>query len=641
MRRKKSKSFNITPYIVILVFLAILSAIFYFAFERSTYISCGILLETKENSNTIDLKIGYEDNIKWVRITKKMGLPKGIAYNISFKGISVKSIIPCKVYTGKILSRNNKSIELNHKVLTLGKNVFYYKISNNMLIKMSPNDLIVGTTHSKFIENNNRVAAIIIYPPDITAIRVGISDSEFASLDHYNLLMHSSEGFIVTYNDGNSIRVKNNYIKIDYNDSNMKISTYYKSKSRGTITSSMVLPETNERIYLSAFAANPIYFDSLNRISKNYEYIPKYYGSFEIFIKNKSMRLINDVDVENYLRSVVPSEMPTTGGIEGYKTQAVAARTYVLSDMLSGRFAKDGFYVDDTIKSQVYNSNPSNPICDSAIVATKGQVLTYNNRIIDAKYYSTSCGVGAPFNEVYYNNFKDLDKNTEPYLTFNNYTTSKISNLSNEFDASNFLKDWTIKSYDSNSPYFRWKFSYDMNYLNNLINKNIYAAFNSNPDSYRKKFIFEFYKHVKIPKKGIGKISDIYISKRGQGGNVLEMTLVTDTGTYKIEKETNIKRLFKSKDLQITSLFGNILKDGMDKDVNSLPSGFFVIDKELSNGNIKSITVYGGGFGHGVGMSQYGVIGLVRLGKTYENILTTFYKHIKFDDFQRTLSNSY
>ena len=173
------------------------------------------------------------------------------------------------------------------------------------------------------------------------------------------------------------------------------------------------------------------------------------------------------------------------------------------------------------------------------------------------------------------------------------------------------------------------------------VNKNIYIAFNNSPDSFKKKFIFEFYKHVKIPKGGIGKISDISISRRGQGGNVLEMTIVADTGTYKIEKETNIKRLFRSSDLQITSLYGNILRDVMDKPVTTLPSGFFVVDKELSNGIIKSITVYGGGFGHGVGMSQFGVIGLVRLNKTYKNILTTFYKNIKFDDFQIALKNSF
>jgi stage II sporulation protein D len=641
MRQKKRKAFNITPYIVTLVFLAIVSAVFYFTFERKTYINCGILLETKENPNTIDLKIGYGENIKWVHITKKMGVPSGIAYNIIFKGISVKSIVPCKVFTGRVLSRNSKTIELDHMTLTLGENLFYYKISNGNLIKMSPNNLIVGTTQSKYIINNNKVAAVLIYPPDINAIRVGISDSKLKSLNHYNLLMHSSQGFTITYNNGNSIRIKNNFIKIDYVNSRMNISTYYKSKSRGTITAAKSLPETGELLRLSSFGDNPIYIDSLNRISKNYEYIPKYYGSFEIFIKNKSMKLINDVDIEDYLRFVVPSEMPSTGGIEGYKTQAVAARTYVLSDMLSGRFANEGFYVDDTQKSQVYNLNPSNTICDSAIIATKGQVLTYNNRIIDAKYYSTSCGVGAPFNEVYYTNLKDRIKNNEPYLTFNNYTTSNISNLSNEFIASNFLKDWTIKSYDSNSPYFRWKFSYTIDDLNTIINKNLYSTVIRDPGSFTKKFIFEFYKNAKIQRGGIGKIYDIYISKRGTGGNVLEMTLVTEKGTYKIQKETNIKRLFVSKDLQITSLYGNLLQDSMDKNVTSLPSGFFVIDKELSNGNIKSITVYGGGFGHGVGMSQFGVIGLVRLNKTYKTILTTFYKNIKFQDFQTALHNSF
>lgn len=632
LRRKKSNSFNLATVIIIAIFICAILGILYFTFIKSTYINYGILLEKRVKTNSIDLKLGYDTKIKWVKISKKTGVPVGIAYNVRLKGIFVKSIEPCKVYTGKVLARSNKSIELDNTILYIKKKVFYYKIMDGKLIEMNANSIIIGSSKSKFIGDNNSIAAVIIYPSEIKSIRVGISNFNFSSLNHSKIMLHSLKGLIVKYNNGNSLLVKSGYLGVSYKNGLMEISAY--SKSNGVISLKSIISLTNKRTYIYSASDDPIYMDSLKRVG--YNYIPKYYGNFEVFVNNGSIKIINEVDIENYLRYVVPSEMLLSGGVEGYQVQAVAARTYVLSDMFSGRFAKLGFHVDDTTLSQVYNSLPSNVFCDEAIKSTNGEVLTYNKKIIDAKYYSTSCGVGAPFNEVWYPSKGPLNINIEPYLTFNNYSNLRIANLSVNSDAANFLKDWTIKSYDSNSPYFRWKFTLDFKNVSTIINKNIYKAFNKNPDNFKKKWILGFYKNVKVSKDGIGKISDIYISKRGQAGNVMELTIVTDTGTYKIEKELNIKRLLISKDIQITSLYGNILKN-----TTLLPSGFFVIDKEISNKKIKNITIYGGGFGHGVGMSQYGTIGLVRLGKSYKDILNVFYKNVKIDNYENAIKNNF
>jgi stage II sporulation protein D len=603
-------------------------------FRNPTYISCGILLDKRVNSNSIDVKLGYDDKIKWIKVSKKMGLPDGIAYNVKMRGIIVTSITPLRIYTGKVLARNAKTLVLDTNTLTFDKKVYYYKIINHTLIQLSSNSVIVGSSESKFIENTKNIAAVLVSPPNIENIRVGISNSDFSSLNHYSLLMHSLKGLIIKYNDGSSFKIKNDYLKITYKDGFMELSTYTKTNS--IISFKSALTSTNKRFHIYSASDNPILVDSLIRVGAGYEYIPKYYGDFELSIRDASMKLINEVNIEDYLRYVVPSEMLSSGGEEGYKVQAVAARTYVLSDMLSGRFAKYGFHVDDTTLSQVYNALPSNVFCDNAIIATAGEVMTYDNKIIDAKYYSTSCGVGAPFNQVWYDGSTPGSTNPEPYLTFNNYSGETVTDLSKDFDASNFLKDWTMVSNDSNSPYYRWKYTVDWKTISTIVNKNIYNCYNKNPDSFKKKWILNFYKPAKIPKSGIGKISDIYISEHGVAGNVLELTIEADTGTYRIYREYNIKRLLISKDIEITPLYGNVITN-----ITSLPSNFFVIDKETSNNKNINITIYGGGFGHGVGMSQYGVIGLVRQGKTYRDILDIFYRNIKFNNYQAAIKSYY
>jgi SpoIID/LytB domain protein len=69
----------------------------------------------------------------------------------------------------------------------------------------------------------------------------------------------------------------------------------------------------------------------------------------------------------------------------------------------------------------------------------------------------------------------------------------------------------------------------------------------------------------------------------------------------------------------------------------NLPSGFFVIDKDMSGGKIKGITLYGGGYGHGAGMSQNGVVSLERKQKNYKEILSTYYDKVVIDNYSDVL----
>ena len=106
----------------------------------------------------------------------------------------------------------------------------------------------------------------------------------------------------------------------------------------------------------------------------------------------QNLRVINTLDIEKYLLQVVPSEMPRSFGVEALKVQAVAARTYAVSDILKGKYSKDGFHIKDTVESQVYNNQVENDDATKAIKETEDEILTYDGQPIDAKYFSTSSG---------------------------------------------------------------------------------------------------------------------------------------------------------------------------------------------------------------------------------------------------------
>lgn len=608
--------------------------LYYIYFVKPLNISCGIILDKKDYNNKVSLKIYFNNDTKWISISKTLYDPSAIAYNINLKGKRVLSAKPSRIYTGKVLMRNNTIIELEDEKLKLNPNVLFYHILDKKIKTLPANSVIVGYSTYKFItDEKGNVGAVYVDIPEIKKLRIGISNSDFSSLDHKNIIFSSKKGLNISTEKGDYKIKKDECLKADFINDSILLSIYKINKNN--LEKSAELGFFKKRIYITSSLNEPISVPTLKRLNG---YIPVYYGNFELFTTNSSIRVVNEVDLEDYLRFVVPSEMPLYAGLEGHKVQAIAARTYALSDTLSGRFAKYGFNLDDTVLSQAYNSQPSNIICDKAIEETKGKILTYNKKIIDAKYFSTSCGVGAAFNEVWFNSYKDFKNNKEPYLTFNDFTGNGIKDLSNEEDAINFFKDWTIKAYDSNSPYFRWKIDIDKETLNKAINENIYNLSSKYPNFFEKKWIFNIYKKTDIPKTGIGDIKDIYINRRGKSGIIMELTIVTDTGEYRIIKESIIRNLItpKNNDIEIIPLYGDKIKNAA-----KIPSGFFIIDKQYINNKLKSITLYGGGFGHGCGMSQYGVIGLVRNGKKYDEILNIFYKNVNITDYNTIIKEAF
>ena len=333
-----------------------------------------------------------------------------------------------------------------------------------------------------------------------------------------------------------------------------------------------------------------------------------YHGAFEVIQKDdrKGFYLVNLVETQEYLKGVVPNEMPVRFGLEALKAQAVAARNYVLTPRTQ---AYKEFNVVDSVASQVYYGvNTEADLATRAVMETDGIVALYNNEPILALYSSTAGG----YTESYSHAFSDpltkmFPSINKPYLTAVP-DKSEFKSLEDENDAKKFYES-KVPSFDIESPYYRWRKQWAVGELENVLKTTMIAQSKTG-------FIHPAFKQG----DDLGKIKDIKVMKRGASGKAVEIELMTTKGCYRIAKELVIRRVFQ--------------KDGV-----SLPSANIVFEKNLDNyGNVTDITIFGGGFGHGVGMSQYGAGYMAtKLNQPYYNILRHYYTGINLGTMPKTI----
>ncbi len=333
-----------------------------------------------------------------------------------------------------------------------------------------------------------------------------------------------------------------------------------------------------------------------------------YHGAFEVIQKDdrRGFYLVNLVETQEYLKGVVPNEMPVRFGLEALKAQAVAARNYVLTPRTQ---AYKEFNVVDSVASQVYYGvNTEADLATRAVMETDGIVALYNNELILALYSSTAGG----YTESYSHAFSDpltkmFPSINKPYLTAVP-DKSEFKSLEDENDAKKFYEN-KVPSFDIESPYYRWQKKWAVGELENVLKSTMIAQSKTG-------FIHPAFKQG----DDLGKIKDIKVMKRGASGKAVEIELMTTKGCYRIAKELVIRRVFQ--------------KDGV-----SLPSANIVFEKNLDNyGNVTDITIFGGGFGHGVGMSQYGAGYMAtKLNQPYYNILRHYYTGINLGTMPKTI----
>ena len=154
-----------------------------------------------------------------------------------------------------------------------------------------------------------------------------------------------------------------------------------------------------------------------------------YLGSFYIRKVDGHIEVVNLVSLKQYLRGVVPSEVYSHWPAETLKTQAVAARSYAAFHLANARRMKRRYFdVDDTVQYQAYTGvSHITRKTDRAVAETKGVILTYNDRIIQAYYHADSGGKTEGSGAVW---GKDI-----PYLQAKNETITGEA----------LQKEWSVK----------------------------------------------------------------------------------------------------------------------------------------------------------------------------------------------------
>lgn len=252
---------------------------------------------------------------------------------------------------------------------------------------------------------------------------------------------------------------------------------------------------------------------------------------------NQKTYVVNVVELEDYLLSVVPSEMPSSWPIEALKAQAIAARTYAIANL--GKCEKSGFDLYATVADQVYEGvKTENEATNRAVLDTNGIIITHNDKPISAFFHSGAGG----YTEL----AEDVWGQSRPYLQ-------------------------SVPDYDDASPKFTWSKEVSSNeLLNTLQSKSI----------------------------NIGDILYVLPIERSSTNRVKMLLLCGSNGSTLISG-TDFRSILK-----LSSNNFNIIQN---------PSGF---------------SIYGRGYGHGVGMSQWGAKALAENGYNAQQIIAYYYKNV-------------
>ncbi len=284
--------------------------------------------------------------------------------------------------------------------------------------------------------------------------------------------------------------------------------------------------------------------------------------------KNKSgYWLVNILPAEEYLLGVVPGEMPERFHMEALKAQAVCARTFAYQALERKKYNSYGADVDDSVNSQVYNKNGENKKTSQAVADTRGLVLCEENQknLADIYYYSASCGYTAGL-EAWGSSAK------KPYLT--SVSTQKTPKKVTDWGT--YLKKEAPDAYDDHSRYYRWK-----------------AV-------------------IRLPKN-----QELKLVKRETSGVVTDICYVNGTKKKHVKTEHDIRKDLGAYVVKLTDASGKAIDT-----TGMLPSAFFTIEKGKPDG---MYLLYGGGYGHGIGMSQYGADGMGKSGMNYKEILQFYF----------------
>ncbi len=341
-------------------------------------------------------------------------------------------------------------------------------------------------------------------------------------------------------------------------------------------------------------------------------------GGLKLLIEEEKVAAINVLSVEDYLISVISSEMSATSSLELLKAHAVISRSWLLAQIQKNESLqqKDQIYetvhksdaefikwydredhvnfdvcADDHCQRYQGITRSSTKAVEDAVKSTWGEVLMFDDAICDTRF-SKCCGgvverfenVWEPVNHPYLQTFADSDKYPLNFMVdlkkeeaAEKWMLSQpeaFCNTSDKKILSQVLNDYDQETND----FYRWTVVYTQSELSELIKERTGIDF--------------------------GLIQDMIPVERGDSGRLIKLKIVGDKKTLTIGKELEIRKALSK---------------------SHLYSSAFIVQKEETNGQI-SFTLKGAGWGHGVGLCQIGAAVMGAQGHDYNAILMHYFR---------------
>lgn len=343
----------------------------------------------------------------------------------------------------------------------------------------------------------------------------------------------------------------------------------------------------------------------------------RFRGALNLIIDNEGILFINQVDAEEYLTSVISSEMSATASKELLKAHTVISRSWLLAQVEKNAYLAQSkkkyqsYYRDNEQLIRWYDredhihfdvcaddhcqryqgiTRVSLPIVEEVVRETRGEVLTDGESICDARFSKCCGGVTEQFEHCwepiphsYLIAVGDNAENELPDLTNEEEADKWIRTSPNAFcnTADKNILSQILNNYDQETTdFYRWQVTYTQKELSDLLHRKTGMTF--------------------------GDILDLIPLQRGTSGRIEKLKIVGSRRTFTIGKELEIRR-----SLSETHLY----------------SSAFVADKEeLQHGIPQRFTFYGAGWGHGVGLCQIGAAVMSTQGYDYKQILSHYFK---------------
>lgn len=353
----------------------------------------------------------------------------------------------------------------------------------------------------------------------------------------------------------------------------------------------------------------------------------RFHGALKLIVHNQNILGINLVPLEQYLTSVISSEMSSLNSLELLKAHSIISRSWVLAQ-LRAKKGKANNTVSSTLETEneiikwydrddheIYDfcsddhcqryqglSKKYNDRAATAVDETRGVALTFGDEICDTRYSKCCGGITESFENVWQSEIyryltsvvdykfepenydEDLTKETAAVKWIKG-NPSAFCNTKDERILSQILVDYDFKTTD----FYRWKVEYTQSELSELVHK----------------------------KSGIdfGNITDLIPIERGRSGRLIKMEIVGSKKELVIGKELEIRRVLSK---------------------SHLYSSAFLVDKEkASQGNEFKFVIRGAGWGHGVGLCQIGAAVMGEMGYLFDEILLHYFRGARIERVYR------